>query len=101
VVTKAALSGQDAACVETVNCFIRNYGSEAGNLALKMLALGGVFIGGGIAPKMLPLMQSQVFLDAFYHKGRMSSLLQSIPVYVILNDKTALQGAAWYAAHAC
>jgi glucokinase len=100
VVTQAALSGQDRVCVEAVNCFTRNYGSEAGNLALKMLALGGVFIGGGIAPKMLPMMQSPMFLDAFYHKGRLSSLLQSIPVYVILNDKTALQGAAWYAAHA-
>ncbi len=48
---------------------------------------------------MLPKMQSPIFLDAFYHKGRMNPLLQSMPVYVILNDKTALQGAAWFAAH--
>ena len=99
VVTKAALADKDAACVAAVDCFIRNYGAEAGNLALKMLALGGVYIGGGIAPKMLSKMQSSIFLDAFYHKGRLSPLLQSTPVYVILNDKTALQGAAWYAAH--
>ena len=100
VVTQAALAVKDPVCVETLDCFTRNYGSEAGNLALKMLALGGVYIGGGIAPKILPKMQSKVFLDAFYHKGRMSPLLQSTPVYVILNDKTALQGAAWFAAHA-
>jgi glucokinase len=99
VMTHAGLAGKDPVCIEALDCFTRNYGSEAGNLALKMLALGGVYIGGGIAPKMLPKMQSALFLDAFYHKGRMSPLLQSTPVYVILNDKTALQGAAWYAAH--
>jgi len=99
VVTQAALAGKEPVCVDALDCFTRNYGSEAGNLALKMLALGGVYIGGGIAPKMLPKMQSDIFLDAFYHHGRLSPLLQSTPVYVILNDKTALQGAAWFAAH--
>jgi glucokinase len=100
VVTHAALAGTDQACSDTLDCFTRNYGSEAGNLALKMLALGGVYIGGGIAPKILPKMQSSLFLDAFCTKGRLSPLLKSTPVYVILNDKTALQGAAWFAAHA-
>jgi len=100
VVTQAALAVKDPVCVDALDCFTRNYGSEAGNLVLKMLALGGIYIGGGIAPKILPKMQSSIFLDAFYHKGRMSPLLQSTPVYVILNDKTALQGAAWFAAHA-
>jgi glucokinase len=99
VVTKAALAGTDQVCSDTLDCFTRNYGSEAGNLALKMLALGGIYIGGGIAPKILPKMQSPLFLDAFTHKGRLSPLLQHTPVYVILNDKTALQGAAWFAAH--
>jgi glucokinase len=99
VVTQAGLAGRDPVCVDALDCFTRNYGAEAGNLALKLLSLGGVYIGGGIAPKMLPKMQSSLFLDAFYHKGRLSPLLQSMPVYVILNDKTALQGAAWYAAH--
>jgi len=99
VVTQAGLAGKDGVCVDALDCFTRNYGSEAGNLALKMYALGGVYIGGGIAPKILPKMQSAVFLDAFTHKGRLSPLLQTTPVYVILNDKTALQGAAWYAAH--
>ena len=99
VVCEAGLTNKDEACVATVDCFVRNYGSEAGNLALKMLSIGGVYIGGGIAPKMLSKMQSPIFLDAFYHKGRMKSLLESMPVRVILNDKTALQGAAWFAAH--
>jgi len=99
VATQAGLAGMDPVCVDVLDCFTRNYGAEAGNLALKMLALGGVYIGGGIAPKMLSKMQSAIFLDAFYHKGRMSPLLKSMPLYVILNDKTALQGAAWYAAH--
>jgi glucokinase len=98
-VTQAGLGGTDPVCVDTLDCFTRNYGAEAGNLALKLLSLGGVYIGGGIAPKILPKMQSPTFLDAFCHKGRLSPLLQSMPVYVILNDKTALQGAAWFAAH--
>ena len=100
VVNQAGLAGRDPVCVEVLDCFTRNYGAEAGNLALKMLALGGVYIGGGIAPKILPKMQSPLFLDAFCTKGRLSPLLKSTPVYVILNDKTALQGAAWFAAHA-
>ena len=99
VITQAGLAEKDSVCIETLDCFTHNYGSEAGNLALKMLALGGVYIGGGIAPKMLPKMKSKIFLEAFTTKGRLSPLLQSIPVYVILNDKTALQGAAWFAAH--
>ena len=100
VVNHAGLNETDPVCVEALDCFTRNYGAEAGNLALKLLAVGGVYIGGGIAPKMLPKIQSSIFLDAFCHKGRLSPLLQTIPVYVILNDKTPLQGAAWFAAHA-
>ena len=98
-VSVAGLAGTDPVCVDTVDCFTRNYGAEAGNLALKMLALGGVYIGGGIAPKMMVKMQSPLFLESFTHKGRLSPLLRTTPVYVILNDKTALQGAAWFAAH--
>ena len=99
VVTNAGLAGKDPVCVDALDCFTRNYGAETGNLALKMLALGGVYIGGGIAPKMLDKMKSLIFLDAFNHKGRLSHLLEATLVYVILNDKTALQGAAWFAAH--
>jgi glucokinase len=100
VVGQAGLADTDPVCADTVDCFIRNYGSEAANLALKMLALGGVYIGGGIAPKMLDKIQSPLFLEAFYSKGRMRPMLESMPIHVILNDKTALQGAAWYAANA-
>jgi glucokinase len=99
VVTQAGLANRDPACVDSVDCFTRNYGAETGNLALKMLALGGIYIGGGIAPKMMAKMQSPIFLEAFNHKGRLSPLLRSTPVHVIMNDKTALQGAAWFAAH--
>ena len=100
VVTQAGLADKDPVCVESLDYFTRNYGAEAGNLALKMLAVGGVYLGGGIAPKMLPKLKSDIFLDAFLHKGRMSPLLRSMPVYVILDEKTALRGAAWFAAHA-
>jgi glucokinase len=99
VVNKAGLAETDPVCTQVIDCFARHYGAEAGNLALKMIALGGIYLGGGIAPKMLPKLQSPLFLDAFYFKGRLSPLLRSTPVHVILNDKTALQGAAWYAAH--
>jgi glucokinase len=99
ITTQMGLAQKDTVCVEALDAFVGLYGSEAGNLALKMLALGGVYIGGGIAPKMLDKMQSDLFLEAFLHKGRLSPLLESTPVYVILNDKTALQGAAWFAAH--
>jgi glucokinase len=99
IATQVGLAKKDPVCMEALESFVRIYGAEAGNLALKMFALGGVYIGGGIAPKMLEKMQSETFLEAFFHKGRMRPLLETIPIYVILNDKTALQGAAWYAAH--
>ena len=70
------------------------YGSEAGNLALKLLATAGVFIGGGIAPKILPKLKEPHFMNAFVEKGRMKPLLQKIPIKVITNSKTALIGAA-------
>ncbi|HSI85147.1 MAG: glucokinase [Candidatus Methylacidiphilales bacterium] len=84
-------------CTKTMNLFLTYYGSEASNLAVKIMARGGVYIGGGIAVKNLELMKSYTFLDAFLSKGRMRPLLRSFPVKVILNDKAALLGAAWYA----
>jgi glucokinase len=99
ITTQVGLAKKDPVCVEALDAFVGIYGSESGNLALKMLALGGLYIGGGIAPKMLEKMQGETFLEAFFNKGRMRPLLETIPIYVILNDKTALQGAAWYAAH--
>ena len=73
------------------------YGAEAGNLALKYLATGGVYIGGGIAPRILPKLHDGTFLRSFVAKGRFTDVLLRIPIHVILNDRTALLGAAHYA----
>lgn len=96
-ISNAAATGKDEACVKTMELFVSLYGAEAGNLALKLLSTSGVYIGGGIAPKILPLLQQATFMDSFTNKGRFSSLLKNMPVYVVLNDKTALLGAAHYA----
>ena len=97
-IAKAALSGRDVTCVEALNWFVRLYGSEAGNLALKVMSRGGVYLGGGIAPKILPFLQNGSFIDAFLSKGRMRRLLEAMPVRVILNDRAALFGPALRAA---
>ena len=97
-IANAALSGRDDICAETLNWFVHLYGAEAGNLALKVMSRGGIYLGGGIAPKILPLLQNGAFLDAFLNKGRMRSLLEAIPVKVILNDRAALFGPALHAA---
>lgn len=100
VITQAALAGRSTLCELALDLFISLYGAEAGNLALSMKATGGLFVGGGIAPKIIErLKDSTAFMDAFMAKGRMRSLLEAIPVQVILNDKTALLGAAVWAAH--
>jgi glucokinase len=96
-ISQAALAGKDAACIKTMELFVSLYGAEAGNLALKLLSTAGVFIGGGIAPKLLPMLQQSGFMDSFSDKGRFSTLLRNMPVHVVLNDKTALLGAAHYA----
>lgn len=93
-VSNAGTMGKDPASMETIRMFVSLYGAEAGNLALKLLATGGVYAGGGIAPKILRTIQEGLFLQAFTQKGRFSSLLEGIPVSVILNDKAALIGAA-------
>ncbi|NIO71836.1 MAG: glucokinase [Anaerolineae bacterium] len=81
-------------CVATLNAFVSILGAEAGNLALKVLASGGVYLGGGIPPRILPTLEQKPFREAFRHKGRMSDLLARVPVHVILNPKVALLGAA-------
>jgi glucokinase len=96
VIARAALAGECELCVATFNVFVSIMGAEAGNLALKVLATGGVYVGGGIPPRILPLLQSERFMEAFTHKGRFSDLLSRVPVYVILNPKAALLGAACY-----
>lgn len=97
-IANAALSGRDVICVETLDCFVHLYGAEAGNLALKVMSRGGLYLGGGIAPKILPLLQRGGFLEAFLNKGRMRPLLEAMPVKVILNDRAALFGPALRAA---
>ena len=93
-ITKAALDGSDDICSQALDMMVRIYGAEAGNLALKLLATGGIYVGGGIAPRILPRLKDGSFLEALDAKGRFAGLLARIPVHVILNDRTALLGAA-------
>jgi glucokinase len=97
-IARAALHGSDEICSETLQRFVRLYGAEAGNLALKTMSRGGLFVGGGIAPRILPLLQTGEFLQAFLHKGRMRHVLEAMPVRVILSERAALLGPALYAA---
>jgi glucokinase len=94
VITENALAGKSSLCVQALDLFVSLYGAEAGNLALKVMATGGVYLGGGIAPKIIAKLRDPVFMNAFTAKGRMRPLLQAIPVRVILNPKLALLGAA-------
>ncbi|MDP5338330.1 MAG: glucokinase [Nodularia sp. (in: cyanobacteria)] len=98
VIGIAALQGSDRLSVQTLQLFVDIYGAEAGNLALKFLPYGGLYIAGGIAPKIQTLMQKGNFLLNFSQKGRMRSLLEDIPVYIILNQQVGLIGAALRAA---
>lgn len=93
-ITQAALADQCALCEQALDLFVSLYGAEAGNLALKIMATGGVFVGGGIAPKIIPRLTTSTFMEAFLAKGRMRPVLEAIPVRVILNDRAALFGAA-------
>lgn len=96
VIVNAALDEDKSCklCVATLNTFASILATEAGNMALKVLASGGVYLGGGIPPRILPALQSERFMDAFQRKGRLSHLLSGIPVHIILNPKAALLGAA-------
>ncbi|MBD2691990.1 glucokinase [Anabaena catenula] len=98
VIGSAALAKSDRLSEQTMQLFIEAYGAEAGNLALKLLPHGGLYIAGGIAPKILPLMQNGSFLLNFTQKGRMRSILEEIPVHIILNQQVGLIGAAVCAA---
>lgn len=93
-IARAALGGDDAAAAQALEIFVRLYGAEAGNLALKFLATGGLYVAGGIAPKILARLRSGPFMEGFLAKGRHSDLLQAITVRVVLEPKAALFGAA-------
>ncbi len=97
VIGICAEDGSSEICVKTIELFVAAYGAEAGNLALKLLAMGGIYLGGGIGPKILKSLASGAFMQAFLDKGRMSPLLETIPVRLILDDTCALLGAAAYA----
>jgi glucokinase len=97
-ISRAALSGTNPLAEKALALWISVYGAEASNLALKAMATGGLFLGGGISPKILPKLQGPLFLQAFLDKGRMRPLVESIPVQVITNEKAALLGAARCAA---
>lgn len=98
-VTRGALAGDCRVCSESLDSFVRLYGAEAGNLALKVMARGGVFVGGGIAPKILDALTDGRFVEAFLDKGRMRYVVEEMPVRIITNDQVALLGAARRAAH--
>jgi len=97
-IVRHGLAGGPGACAETVRIFCSLYGAEAGNLALQYLATGGVYLGGGIAPAVLPALRRGGFVSAFLDKGRMRNLLSRVPVMVILDPAAPLLGAASYAA---
>jgi glucokinase len=97
VIGELGESGASELCVEALNIFVSAYGAEAGNLALKILSVGGMYVGGGIAPKLVKKMQDGTFMKAFTDKGRLSDLLVQTPVRLILESRAALMGAAAYA----
>jgi glucokinase len=97
LISQIALEKKATICQQTMSIFLSVYGAEAGNCALKFMSLGGIFVGGSVAVKNISLMQGPEFLEAFFDKGRMRSLLEDIPVKVVLNDDAGLLGAARYA----
>jgi glucokinase len=96
VIVEAALTEKEDRCIRAVRLFVSILGAEAGNLVLKTLAAGGVYLGGGIAPRIIPFLEEGSFLAAFRRKGRMADLLFRTPVHVIIEPRAALIGAADY-----
>jgi len=93
-IAEAALDQRDPRAVQALETFVTVYGAEAGNLALKALAIGGIFIGGGIAPKIRARLEDGTFVEAFRDKGRLSGMMASIPIHLVLEPRAALLGAA-------
>jgi glucokinase len=96
VISEMGLTKKDPLCVEALSLFASIYGAEAGNIALKFFSVSGVFVGGGIAPKLLSKLQDGAFMQGFTHKGRYADLMRSIPVHVVQNSRAPLIGAAQY-----
>jgi glucokinase len=97
-ISKAALAGTDAMAQKALEIWISVYGAEASNLALKVMATGGLFLAGGISPKVLAGLTGPLFMQSFLAKGRLRALMEMIPVQVVTNDKAGLLGAARCAA---
>ena len=98
VITEMGLAAKSELCEKTLDMFVSAYGcAESGNLALKILSVGGLYVGGGIAPRILEKLKDGTFMKAFTDKGRLSQLLINMPVRVILESRAALMGAAAYA----
>ena len=97
VITELALAARSEICEKAMDMFVSAYGAEAGNLALKLLSVGGVYVGGGIAPRIIEKIKDGRFMKAFTDKGRLSQLLVNMPVRIILDSRAALLGAAAYA----
>ena len=96
-ITAAALAGTCARCVEALDLFVSAYGAEAGNIGLRVVATAGVYVGGGIAPRILPALRNGRFMDAFRAKAPLDELVSGMPVAVILNRRSGLLGAAVHA----
>jgi glucokinase len=99
VISQAALHHEDLVCAQTMELFVRYLATEASSLVLKLMATGGLYLAGGIPPKILPLLQNDSWTKNFDNNGRMHDLSDRVPVHVVLNDKMALQGAAYYGAY--
>jgi glucokinase len=97
VITELALAARSEICEKAMDMFVSAYGAEAANLALKVLSVGGVYVGGGIAPRILEKLKDGAFMKSFTDKGRLSQLLINMPVRIILESRAALLGAAAYA----
>jgi glucokinase len=97
VISRVALEGRAAICEQSLDVFVQIFGAETGNLALKMMATAGVYLGGGIAPKIAERLQHSAFVEAFASKGRLRPLLEQVPVQLIINELAALLGAARWA----
>ncbi len=96
VITQNALNEKSETCLQALNFFVSVLGAESSNTVLKFMALGGVYLGGGIPPKILPKLKEPLFLESFVDKGRFRELLEAVPIRVILDDKASLKGAAHY-----
>jgi glucokinase len=94
IISTTALARRCEQCAEALEMFVEAYGAEAGNLALRSVATAGVYVGGGIAPKILPALETGLFMEAFRDKDPMTDLLRTLPVTVILNPAAGLLGAA-------